>query len=832
MGIKYIDSKRLRNMFIGGANWVKQYENHLNELNVYPVPDGDTGSNMCMTLQTLKTELEEKTTKKSSMEDVKYIIEEAVLMGARGNSGTILSQIITGFLKGIGDKKKLLPKDVAIALKEAKNLAYKSVETPVEGTILTVIRMISEKADVEYSKSEYLDELLKKVTDAANEAVELTPELLSKLKEAGVVDSGGKGLYYLFEGFLKTLTELDLMNAIEKQETEFAQNISDITHDPASIKYRYCTEFIIRNGEFDTDEFKKEVLKLGDSAVFAHSSKKFKIHIHSNTPGLVIELGTKYGDLEKLKIENMKLQNEGLLSSEKDEAKVFINKKQSDNKNAYVTIADTEVLKDEFLKLGADVVILGGQSNNPSVNNIMEALYSIKEDKNIIILPNNKNIVSTANLAAEKSEKSVTVFPTKSMLEGYYFLENKYDLISTIKESIFRNYSIEITKAVRNTTINKLEILENNYIALVNGQIKYTNENIEEMIKQIFDELINDNTLLMTVVEGKEKHSNVMEFFNNNTDKFVDKIKYINAEQDNYDYYIYIENKDPNIADIAIVTDSSSDLDLNEVKGLPIYILPVKVSAEGKEYKEGISIEKEEFWEKLIEKNTVFKTSQPAPKDITNMYKRLFNKGYKKIIAMHISSKLSGTQQVAKLAINSMDRSEDIKLIDTEGASLYQGSMVLGVAKRIVKGANFEEIEKFVEIFKQKSKILIVPTSLEYLERGGRLSKTSRTLADLLNLKPILGLDNGRIVPVTKVFGEANVIRYIEKTINNCTKEGSVYLLSGWGGTAKELNTSNKILSAFKNNNRVKILENKTLGASVGSHAGPIYGIMIFPRLI
>lgn len=207
-------------------------------------------------------------------------------MGARGNSGTILSQIIAGFLKGIGDKKRLEQKDLIIALQSAKDVAYSAVDTPVEGTILTVIRKINDKAQELINTDLSLNDLLEELTIAAKDAVDETPELLPKLKEAGVVDSGAMGLYYFFIGLSKSLTELDEISSIETNEKDFSSKLQDITHDPAEIKFKYCTEFIIRNADFDIPKFKEDILKLGDSAVFAQTSKKFKIHVHTNNPGV------------------------------------------------------------------------------------------------------------------------------------------------------------------------------------------------------------------------------------------------------------------------------------------------------------------------------------------------------------------------------------------------------------------------------------------------------------------------------------------------------------------------------------------------------------------
>ena len=540
MAIKYLDAKRLKIMLIGGGKWVIKHEELLNDLNVYPVPDGDTGSNMSMTMNSMITELEKHADEKISMEKLIDVVEEAVLMGARGNSGTILSQIVTGFLRGIGEKTKLLPADVAKALVSAKETAYNAVSEPIEGTILTVIRKISEKAVECAEKMDDLVAFLKELVTAGEKAVEETPELLPKLKEAGVVDAGGKGIFFLFEGFYKVTTELNLLVELQKsqvKENEFDKTIANIDHNPDKITYQYCTEFIILNGDFDTDEYKRRVLELGDSAVFAQTSKKFKTHIHTNHPGKAFEIALEYGPLEKMKVENMKLQHDNLqIFSEKDEAKIFVNDKVNKTKNAYVILADTENLKDEFLKKGADVVILGGQSKNPSVQEIMNAINKATK-KNIFVLPNNKNVITTAKLAAEKiTGKNVIVQETRTMLDGYFVLKNKEEGIEEILSSSKRNYSIEITKAVRDTKIDELSIKKDDFIGLVNGKIKYSNSSLNNLVENMLAELVTENTVVATIVEGLDKDEKAKETIKNALSQV--KTTFINGNQDNY-YYIH-----------------------------------------------------------------------------------------------------------------------------------------------------------------------------------------------------------------------------------------------------------------------------------------------------
>ena len=833
MAIKYLDAKRLKLVFIGGGKWVTKHEELLNELNVYPVPDGDTGSNMSMTLNSMINDLEEKTDDKIKMPELIEVVEEAVLMGARGNSGTILSQVITGFLKGIGDKVKLLPKDVAEALLSAKETAYSAVSEPIEGTILTVIRKISEKAMECADKFEDLVEFLREIVVAGEKAVEETPELLPKLKEAGVVDAGGKGLFFFFEGFYKVATELNLLVELQKaqvKENEFDKTIANINHDPESIHFQYCTEYIILNGDFDTEEYKKRVLELGDSAVFAQTSKKFKTHIHTNHPGKAMEIALEYGPLEKMKIENMKLQHDNLqIFSERDEAKIFVNPKIDKTKSAFVILADSENLKDEFLKIGADVVILGGQSKNPSVQEILNAIDKT-EKENVYVLPNNKNVITTAKMAAEKSQKTVMVLDTKTMLDGYYFLKNKENDIDEVKESAARNYSVEITKAVRDTRVEDLTITKDDFIALVNGKIKYAKKSLKDITDTILADLVTKNTITAVVVSGNEKDEESQK----NIEKKLSGIKtaIINGNQENYYYYLYIENKDPNMPEIAILTDSVSDLTYEDIEGLPIKIVPLKIDINGELYRDGIEITKSEFWHEMLNNDATIKTSQPSPQDFLNAYNKLFEKGYKKIISIHPSSKLSGTIQAAKVGRSLTNRENDIELIDSLGASLLQGFLVLGAAGKSIRGESFTEIINWVNNFRNKGKLLMIIPDLKYLEKGGRIGKASSTIAGALNMKPILTINQGEVTVEKKVLGERNAQKYIEKYIERESKKQSVVLMSGWGGTPTELENVVRIYSEVENNPKVSsLILNREIGAVIGAHAGPVYGIFIFPRL-
>lgn len=833
MSIKYLDAKRLRRILIGGGQWIKKHEDYLNDLNVYPVPDGDTGTNMSMTVDTMINDINNLTDRNTTMEELSNVVEEAVLMGARGNSGTILSQVITGFLKGTENKKRLLVEDVYKALKTSKETAYKAVETPVEGTILTVIREISEEAERIYKDDIYLDEMIDKLVVTAKNAVDKTPELLPKLKEAGVVDSGAMGLYYFFEGVQKVLTEINLLMNFNKEEREFNKKISSVAHNVEDITFSYCTEFVIRNigADKNIDDLKKTILGLGDSVVFAETSKKFKTHVHTNNPGVVLENALKFGELEKVKIENMRIQNETLTSGNSTTT-VYFNNRKSFSKYNYIVVADTEELKDTFFKLGADVVILGGQSQNPSVSTIFEAVSKITNNKKIVILPNNKNIISTAKLAVEKLEQDILVLNTRTMLEGYYYLMYKDDSLENNIKDYANNYSIEITRAVREVTIDNQKINIDDYMAIVNGKIAIVNVEIADLFDELKEKYITSRTTNVTVVEGINKSESIDVRLEKLKKEISGQLEIISTKQEAYNYYILIENKAENMPEIAVLTDTSSDLEIEEIDNLPVYIVPLNVEIDGNTYLENVDLTKKELWDKL-KNGKKFKTSQPSPKSIMDTYKRIFRKGYKKIIALNISKEMSGTYQLLKTTASKLDRVDDIHIINSEAIGVHLGTLVLNVAKKSKNKESLEKILDYVEKFKKKTKLLIYMKDLEQVQKGGRLSATAKTFADILSLKPIITLSGGRLVVDKKCFGESQALKYIEKEILEEAKKQSIYIIGTWGGDPQMKEYMFQIFDRLKNESKIHIIyDEHILGTAIGCHSGPMFGIFTLPRLL
>lgn len=833
--VSHLNSVRLTKLFIAASRWLSKYADVLNDLNVYPVPDGDTGTNMSMTLQAVENDLI-KLNHEPDMQEFTDIVSESILLGARGNSGTILSQIIQGFLDGLKDKEDVQVEDVVVAFRLAKEKAYKAVTEPVEGTMLTVIRRVSEEAEKYQGPKDDFIPFLNYLKNAANEAVEETPKMLPKLKEAGVVDAGGKGIFYILEGFEKSVTDPEMLKDLERivqSQAKRKEKMEHTAHVFEDIKYKYCTEFVIEAGDFDLDAYKAKIMPLGDSMVCAQTSKKTKTHIHSNNPGLILEVAGKLGNLSNIKIENMEIQHKNILLMEgvdlpaEPKSRVLVRNENS-QPTAYFAIVDNIQLGNLFLDNGASGILLGGQTQNPSVSDIEEGLKKVTA-KDIILLPNNKNIIGSAKIAAERAKKNVTVLDTTSMLEGYYMVKNRDFNMDSVLEQAGRNYSIEITQAVRNTKVDEMEIKEGDYIALVNGKIKERSSTLEGIIENIYSQYITSETLNIFAAIGKGATE-----AGNRALKSRKDIKYSEmiAGQDNYPYYLYIENRDPNLPEIAIVTDSTSDLTPELIGNLGIEVIPLKIKMGGDAYnKDGVDLSKAEFWKKLITDKVLPKTSQPSPAEFKDLYERLFDRGYKKIISIHISSKMSGTQQAARVAKGMLNRDGDIAIVDSKGVSFSLANMVLEAGRMVKDKESFNTILENLEDMQDKMKVYFVVKELTFLEKGGRIGRASSIIGGFFKVKPVLKLENGEVSIESKAFGERGAMAHMEKILKTEMRKGTQILYTGWGGTQEELVNADALKSYAEKNGKVEYRGRLEVGPTIGSHSGPVYGMGIIPKI-
>lgn len=514
MQIKVAGPLLLKKCFMAACANVEKNKEYINELNVFPVPDGDTGTNVSMTLTAALSEVENAPL---TMEAVCKAISQGTLRGARGNSGVIFSQLLRGFSKVIGERKEAGPKDFAAAFRRGTDTAYKAVMKPKEGTILTVARGMAEKMEELSESCEDITELFREVSAYGDEVLSRTPEMLPVLKEAGVVDSGGMALMMAMRGVCAALSGEDEGLSVPAPKTAPPAGKVPETHTHIStddIRFGYCTECIINlEKEFtasDKEALCSYLLGIGDSLVCVDDEEVVKIHVHTNHPGLVFEKGLEYGSLSRLKVDNLHEEHEEKLFKEAQARAQETTVKEPQRERAVVAVCAGEGLSAIFRELGADFVIEGGQTMNPSIDDIIRACRKT-DAKEVLVLPNNKNIILAsrqAELCAEDGCKIVTV-PTKSIVQGITALMS-YDPetgteenAASMLEAAGTVQSGEVTYAIRNTVIDGMEIREGDMMAICDGTIRASGPDLNGVTLEMISSMVTEDSSLITVYYGQ-----------------------------------------------------------------------------------------------------------------------------------------------------------------------------------------------------------------------------------------------------------------------------------------------------------------------------------------
>lgn len=512
-----IDGPIFTGMILVAAKELNKNVKAIDALNVFPVPDGDTGTNMNLSFISGVTELKKR--QDGHVGQNSEALARGLLMGARGNSGVILSQLFRGFSKEIAGFETINTVQFADALKRGVESAYSAVMKPVEGTILTVAKdMANEAVRIAKRDMEFIT-FLEKIISVGEKSLANTPELLPILKEVGVVDAGGKGLLYIYKGFLQSLKHPDLAaegaeleEYEETADSEFAQSAqSKISAE--DIEFGYCTEFFINltDSNFSEAKFKKRLSELGDSLVVIHDEDIVKVHVHSNEPGTVLNVAVEHGSLSKIKIENMREQHTHIVVEEQEAQAAAKQETPAKPPQEYgiIAVGMGEGIINIFKSLGVDIVVSGGQTMNPSTEDIVNAINQLNAEK-YIILPNNSNIILAAEQATELVNKPIVVIPSKSIPQGisallYYnqalsLEENKVHMIqglSAIKTG-------QVTYSIRDTKLENLEINEGDYIGLANNKIIINDNDLLDTAFKLLDEMIEDSDEILTIIYGED----------------------------------------------------------------------------------------------------------------------------------------------------------------------------------------------------------------------------------------------------------------------------------------------------------------------------------------
>ncbi|GAA0722828.1 DAK2 domain-containing protein [Clostridium malenominatum] len=527
------------NMMINGNNELEANKDYINALNVFPVPDGDTGTNMSMTFKSAVSEI--KGMENKGIGDIARSVAKGALMGARGNSGVILSQILRGISKGLEDKEEVNAEEFANAVMEGSKAAYKAVMRPTEGTILTIVRAAGEAA----LKSNHKDikKLMEDICVHSEVMLNKTPDMLPVLKQAKVVDAGGAGLLIILKGMYEVLNkQLKSLSINEGTgETSSQAFIQDLGEQ--EIEFGYCTEFFVITDTVDTEEFKNDIGTLGDSMLVVGGEGLVKVHIHTNDPGAVLSKAVKLGSLSKIKIDNMREQHRHII-----EETIPVKEEEAPTEKkeyAFVSVALGGGIKNIFNDLGVDYVIEGGQTMNPSTEDILKAVNKLNAD-NIFILPNNKNIIMAATQAEELSDKNIYVIPTKSIPQGITAITSfngNVDVetnLKNMKDAVGNVASGSVTFAVRDTEMDGKSIKEGDIIGLIENKIEETGKDIFEVCKNLIKSMVNENSELITIFYGENCDEEEVEKFVSELEQEYEDldIQCYNGEQPLY-YFIF-----------------------------------------------------------------------------------------------------------------------------------------------------------------------------------------------------------------------------------------------------------------------------------------------------
>ena len=532
----FIDGKMLKQMFISAANNLSNKKNYVDDLNVFPVPDGDTGTNMSLTVSAVKTALENSDD--DTVSAISEIAANASLRGARGNSGVILSQIFRGIAKVAKRAETADTSGVIQALNGARETAYRAVMKPQEGTVLTVIRQICEGVeDYDVENNSDILCLFETIVEVGNQSLDSTTEMLPALKQANVVDAGGKGLMTLFEGALYYLKN----GVIIETEDEIADFVSDDKYVPLEdIKFGYCTEFIIKKNEKKAPwkKLRQKLECIGDCVIVIDDTEIIKVHVHSNNPGIALEEALKLGEIVDVKIDNLREQSREMMKSEPKE---YV-------ENAFITVATGSGIVQMFEELGCQSVIHGGQTMNPSTDDFIKEIDSLNADT-IYILPNNKNIILAAEQAKKISDKNIVVVPTKTIVQGVACLlayEEELpsdERLSSMLDAIAAVKSGSVTFAARDCDIDGLHIMKDDVMGLLEGKICTTSKNVDETTLNVVDAMIDEDTATVSLYKGQDVSEEVAQNLCEKLEAKYPDVDFAlyNGEQPLYYYYISAE---------------------------------------------------------------------------------------------------------------------------------------------------------------------------------------------------------------------------------------------------------------------------------------------------
>jgi DAK2 domain fusion protein YloV len=805
----------------GGRSALEANRQRINDLNVYPVPDGDTGSNLTDTAANLVEGLEAGGIAEADRAAIARAATRAALMGARGNSGVILSQIVRGFSHELGAQPGGIDgAAITRALRAASDAAYGAVRQPVEGTMLTAIRVMAETAEADPGRA--VERLLDDVLEAADAIVLRTREMLPALTEAGVVDAGAAGLVEFARGAVAGLRG-ERPPTIAALSSAAPLNIDAVHARPS--RYRYCTTFVLEGERVDRERLEALLDPLGDSLLVVGESPTFKVHVHTDDPGAALTLGVAMGTIDRVEVANMHDQTE---------RRTLRLLAQMESACGLVAVANGAGNESAFRALGATTVA-GGQSMNPSTQELADAIAAARGDA-VVVLPNNGNVILAAEHAAALAARPATVVATRTIAAGLHAaaefrasqpLEQN---AAAMKASLHGHVTGELTRAVRAATVDGVEVRDGWFIGLLDGRAVEAGPDPAEVASALVRRL--DPAAALTVIRGDEDAFELEGWMAAlRAEQPGRELRVTEGGQPLYPLLVSASAADSRLTaeTTAIVLDSTADI---EIASLPSNwaVVPLLVSFGDESFADQTEILPREFYRRLAESERTPRTSAPAPGVWQEAFERLA--GYRRVLVLPVSRKVSSSGDGAEIAARMLDP-DGRRITVLEGGSVSVGTLLLadGLQRLLVRGVVENDLMSWLQEARGRLQVVFSLETLEYLQRGGRIGRGRALVGGALGVRPILTLQDGEVAPLRRVRGRRRARAAFERFLCDHSAPDQA-LRVGFAHTGEPAAVDELIEMVKRLRPRAAIDHVVELGAVVGTHGGPgTLGMALLPGI-
>jgi fatty acid kinase len=811
----------------GGQAALEANRQRINDLNVYPVPDGDTGSNLADTAANLSEGLAAPGLAAEDRPAVAAAATRAALMGARGNSGVILSQIVRGFAQSLGAEPGPIDSPAVVrALRAATDAAYRAVRQPVEGTMLTAIRAMAEASE-DVTPGTPLHELLDHVLERGDRTVDETQEMLQVLRDAGVVDAGAAGLVEYARGAVAGLRG--------ERAPDLRSLVAADSPNPDSIhagqsRFRYCTTFLVEGDDVDAVALERLLDTLGDSLLVVGERPTYKVHVHTDDPGAALSAAVAMGTVDRVEIANMQMQ------AVERSLRLIARTQEPEPVTGLVAVVTGEGNEAAFRAAGAGALVGGGQSMNPSTQEIAAGIASAPGE-GVIVLPNNGNVVLAAEHAAALAERPTRVVPTRSVTAGldaaarFEPASSLDDNARAMVDAVAGHTGGELTRAVRGATVDGLDVEEGWYLGLLEGHAVAAGPIPEDVASKLAARMIGPGTR-MTLIRGDTDAFDVQPWAEKlRVEHPGAKVSVAEGGQPLYPLLFSARSDSPGLctaANTAIVLDSTSDVADPQARHANWRMVPLTVSFGDESLRDYVEIGPEEFYRRLRASAETPRTAAPSPGAWGDMFDEL--SAYDRIIALPVSARVSASSQSAEIAARDADP-DTARIVVLDGQSVSVGTLVLaeGLQRLLVRGVADNELMTWFEDARRRLQVIFSLDTLEYLQRGGRIGRGQALVGGMLGVRPILTLQDGEVAPLRRVRGARRARAEFERFLVEHVPEGSSAHVAIAHAQAPEAAT--RVQAMVGRVRPQATIDNVCeLGAVVGTHGGPgTVGMAVLP---